>query len=158
MAVLHNEARTLRLSLLLADRATFGPSRVLASAGVECFDRRDGEFWPLVRLPVVYFGPADLPAVVESIRTLCAHESPGFGLRSEGDGDLALQLSRQEGALTVEAGFDLARVLAETAGRPGVPGSELALFRFQTATAELVQFADQLRRELEELRPVGKLR
>jgi hypothetical protein len=153
MAHLHNEAKTLRLTLQLADRATLGPARVLGSAGIESLDRRDGEYWPLVRLPVVYFAPDDLPAVVESIRTLCANQSPGFGFRSDGDGDLALQLSRQGGALFVEAGFDLARVLAESAGRPGVPGTELALFRFQTATAELVQFADQLRRELEELRP-----
>ena len=158
MAVLHNESRTLRLALQLADRVTLGPPRVLGSAGVECLDRRDGEFWPLVLLPVVYFAPGDLPELVASIRSLCALTSPGFGFRSDGEGDLALQISRQEGAMNVEAGFDLARVLAETAGRPGVPGKELALFRFQTNTAELVQFADQVRRELGELRPSGSVR
>ncbi|MHB8874559.1 MAG: hypothetical protein ACYC8T_12800 [Myxococcaceae bacterium] len=157
MAVLHNEALTLRLAVQLADREALSPGRVIASVGVECLDRRDDEFWPLVRLPVVYFAAGDLPLLVGSIRRLCALEIPGVGLRSDGQGDLVLQLARQEGGgVVVEAGFDLAPVLAETAGRPGEPGRELVLFRFQTTTGGLVQFADAIRSELDGLRPPRK--
>jgi hypothetical protein len=167
MAVLHNDAKNLRLFLELVDREVpasmpGGPApdpgapRVLGTAGVEFYDRRDKSFWPFLRLPVLYLGGSDGPELVASLRELCSLRSPGFGFRSGTQGELGFQIGRAEGnnAFLVEVGIDLAPYLLETSGLRGEPGRELAMFRFQTNTAELVKFADGLVGELDRLPPV----
>jgi hypothetical protein len=168
MAVLHNEAKTLRLFIELVDREVPAvvpgqpapPAeqiRVLGTAGVEFYDRRDQSFWPFLRLPVLYLGGQDGPELVASIRDLCSLKVEGFAFRTGNQGELGVQLGRQPGGeLVVEVGIDLAPYLLETAGRQGEPGRELAMFRFNTQTAELVRFADQVKQELEKLPPVRR--
>ena len=115
MAELQNDSGALRFALTLVAReapSTGGPpgeegppGRLLAAAGLEYLDRRDGEWWPLLRLP-----PLHLPgAAVEGL------------------------LANLEATVAGGAGF---------AWRPGAE----AAFAVQ---AELVRFADALRRELE---------
>jgi len=166
MAVLHNEAKNLRLVLELVDRevppivpgqppAPPDTIRVLGTVGVEFLDRRDKSFWPFIRLPVIYYGSGDGTALVQSIRDLCSLKIPGFALRTGTQGDLALQIGRQDsGSFVVEVGIDLATYLFETSGLQGEPGRELALFRYSTNTAELVVFADQIKQEMEHLPPL----
>lgn len=168
MAVLHNDARNLRLLLELVDRevppAVPGQPpppvealRVIGTAGVEFYDRRDRSFWPFLRLPVLHLGGGDGPELVRMLRELCSLKVPGFAFRTGELGELALQVGRQEGGgLVVEVGIDLAAYLRETSGMVGEPGRELSLFRFTTGTAELVVFADQLRQELDRLPPPGR--
>jgi hypothetical protein len=163
MAVLHNDAKTLRFVLELVDRETLPvvpgqppPAveslRVLGSSGVEYMDRRDQAYWPFLRVPVLYLAGGDASTLVGAIRSLCALERPGFGFRTGAQDELALQVARQEGGgFVVEVGIDLAVYLFETSGLQGDPGRELALFRFTTSTSELVIFADQIKRELAEL-------
>ncbi len=169
MAVLHNEARTLRFSLDLVDRevppvvpgqppAPPEAIRVLGSAGVEFYDRRDASFWPFIRLPVVYYGGGDAAELVSSIRDLCSLKVGGFAFRTGSAQDVALQIGRQEsGGFVVEVGIDLAPYLLETTGASGEPGRELAMFRFVTNTAELVRFADLLKQEIERLPPLKRM-
>jgi len=169
MALLHNQAKNLRLVLELVDRevpavipgqpaAPPESVRVLGTVGVEFFDRRDKSFWPFIRLPVIYYGGGDGAALVQSIRDLCSLKIPGFALRTGAQGDLALQIGRQEGDnFVVEVGIDLASYLFETSGLQGEPGRELALFRYSTSTAELVVFADQVKQEIERLPPLRRI-
>jgi hypothetical protein len=169
MAVLHNEAKTLRFSLELVDRevpqvvpgqppVAADAIRVLGSAGVEFYDRRDASFWPFIRLPVVYYGGADAAELVASIRDLCSLKVAGFAFRTGTSHDLAVQIGRQEaGGFIVEVGIDLATYLLETTGAQGESGRELAMFRFITNTAELVRFADQLKQDIERLPPLKRM-
>lgn len=168
MAVLHNDARTLRLFLELVDREVLPvvpgqprpapeTARVLGTAGVEFYDRRDQSFWPFIRLPVVYFAGPDGHHLIHSIRDVCSLKAPGFAFRAGVQDELVLQLARQEGGgFLVEVGIDLASYLLETTGKQGEPGRELAMFRFSTSTSELVVFADQVKQELERLPPLTK--
>jgi hypothetical protein len=165
MAVLHNEAKNLRLFIELVDREVLPvipgqprppleAARVLGTAGVEFYDRRDKSFWPFIRLPVLYLAGGEGHALIHSIRDLCALKTPGFALRTGTTEELAVQVGRVEGGkFLVEVGVDLASYLLETSGLQGEPGRELAMFRFQTTTAELVVFADQVKQELEKLPP-----
>lgn len=169
MAVLHNDAKNLRLFIDLVDREVPpvvpgqpAPSpeaiRVLGTGGVEFYDRRDRSFWPFIRLPVIYFGGRDGPALVESIRDLCRGQRDGFAFRTGVQDELTFQIGRQAGGgYIVEVGIDLAPYLFETSGLQGEPGRELALYRFTTSTAELVTFADQVKQELEKLPPIKQL-
>ena len=169
MALLHNEAKTLRFSLELVDREVppvvpgqrpLPPEaiRVLGSASVEFFDRRDASFWPFIRLPVVYYAGTDAGELVASIRDLCSLKVAGFAFRTGAAQDVALQIGRQEGgAFVVEVGIDLATYLFKTTGAQGEPGRELAMFRFITNTGELVRFADQIKQEAERLPPIKSL-
>src|SRR5689334_17686229 len=168
MAVLHNDAKNLRLFVELVDREVppLVPGqppvpaeliRVLGTTGVEFYDRRDKSFWPFIRLPVIYFGGKDGPELVSSIRDLCSMKVEGFAFRTGTQGELALQVGRQQGGgFIVEVGIDLATYLLETSGLQGEPGRELALFRFTTSTSELVIFADQVKQELDKLPPIRK--
>ncbi len=168
MAVLHNDAKTLRFSFELVDREVppvvpgqlaLPPEaiRVLGSAGVEFYDRRDASFWPFIRLPVVYYGGGDPAELVGSIRDLCSLKVSGFAFRTGTTQDVALQIGRQEGGgFLVEVGIDLATYLLETTGAQGDPGRELAMFRFVTNTTELVKFADQINQEVERLPPIKR--
>ncbi|MFZ5471181.1 MAG: hypothetical protein ACOZIN_17300 [Myxococcota bacterium] len=173
MAVLHNDAKNLRLFVELVDREVpavvpgqpapaASQVRVLGTAGVEFFDRRDQSFWPFIRLPVVYFGGDDGPSLVRSLRDVCSLKTPGFVFRSGAQDELAVHVSplplgegKGEGrGFLIEVGIDLAAYLFETSGLSGEPGRELALFRFSASTAELVRFADQLKQELQQLPPL----
>ena len=168
MAVLHNDAKNLRLFVELVDREVppLVPGqppvpaeliRVLGTTGVEFYDRRDKSFWPFIRLPVIYFGGKDGPELISSIRDLCSMKVEGFAFRTGTQGELALQVGRQQGGgFIVEVGIDLATYLLETSGLQGEPGRELALFRFTTSTSELVIFADQVKQELDKLPPIRK--
>jgi hypothetical protein len=168
MAVLHNDAKNLRLFLELVDREVppvvpgqppmpAEAIRVLGTAGVEFFDRRDKAFWPFIRLPVVYFAGGDGHALIHSLKDVCSLKVPGFVLRSGNQGELAIQIARQEkGAFLVEVGIDLSSYLLETSGLQGEPGRELAMFRFVSHTAELVTFADQVKQEIEKLPPLKR--
>ncbi len=168
MAVLHNDAKNLRFFLELVDREVppLVPGqpptpaeaiRVLGTTGVEFFDRRDKEFWPFLRLPVIYLAGGDGHALIHSLKDLCSLKSPGFVFRAGVQSELALQISRQTGGgFLVEVGIDLATYLLETSGLSGDPGRELAMFRFTTSTGELVLFADQVKQQLEALPPVKR--
>jgi hypothetical protein len=164
MAVLHNESRTLRLAVELVDREVppvipgqppvgGDAIRVLGSAGMEFYDRRDSSYWPIIRLPVVYYEGTDPAQLVGSIRDLCSLKIPGFAFRTGSSQELAIQVGGQDGRWIVEVGLDLATFVLETAGTPGEAGRELAMFRFVTTTAELVRFADELKQEIGRLPP-----
>lgn len=166
MAVLHNESKNLRFFLELADREVppsvpgqprppADSARILGTAGVEFYDRRDQAFWPFIRLPVLYLEGADGGSLVASIREFCSLRIPGFAFRIGAQREIALQLSREEGgSLLVEVGIDLVPYLLETTGRLGEPGRDLAMFRYYTTTAELVTFADQVVQEIAKLPPL----
>src|SRR5690349_19931381 len=125
MAVLHNDAKNLRLFLELVDREVPAvvpgqppvPAeqiRVLGTTGVEFYDRRDRSFWPFLRLPVIYFAGTDGPELVSSLRDLCSGKIPGFAFRAGAQGELSVQLGREEKGFLVEVGIDLAPYLQET--------------------------------------------
>ena len=136
-----------------AGAAAGGPAagRVLATAGLEYLDRRDGEWWPLVRLPVLYLAPEAAQRLAEEARALVHGQSQGFSWRPEDDPVVGLQLGPAPGGAVVEVGVDLGAFLAEVAGTPRRAESELGLFRFRAAQADLVRFADAIGRELEAL-------
>jgi hypothetical protein len=132
-----------------------GTDSLAREPAVEFYDRRDKSFWPFIRLPVIYFGGRDGPALVDSIRELCALKREGFAFRTGAQDELTFQIGRQQGGgFIVEVGIDLAPYLHETSGLQGEPGRELSLWRFTTSTAELVRFADQVKQELEKLPPL----
>jgi len=164
MAELPNDAGTLRLRVELVDREApvRGPvpvvtedgrapsGRLLGAAGVEYYDPRDGEWWPVVRLPALYLAAESFASLDGQFRDLLAGAIPGFAWQSGEDGALGLQLGPAEppgGGLVVEVGIDLAAFLAEVGQVPARPGAELALFRFATTRPAAVAFADALRRE-----------
>lgn len=155
MALLPNDAGSMRLAVTLVDREapvrggqpTFQGvpgGRFLGSAAVEHFDRRDGEWWPFVRLPALYLSAEAPEALVSGIREVLAGGAPGFAWQP---GALGLQISSAEGTpgALVEVGLDLGPWLADMVGGP--PGSEACLFRFAATRADLVRFADALAAE-----------
>ena len=170
MAVLPSDTGALRFRLQVVQRESParepGPAqeggppagRLLASAGVGYLDRRDGEVWPVVHLPVIYLAGEAVRSLSVALADLVAGAAPGFSWQSGPDGALGLQVGEGDraapgGAWTVEVGLDLAPFLAEAAGAPRRPGAELALFRFLATRASVVAFADALRREIEGPRP-----
>ena len=169
MAVLHNDAKNLRLFVEIVDREV--PAvvpgqpppppeavRMIGTAGVEFFDRRDNQYWPFIRLPVIRYGGNDGHELIHSLKDLCSLKVPGIGFRTGDVGELVLQLARQEGGgFVAEVGLDLSTFLLEASGAQGEPGRELAMFRFTTSTAEVVKFADQIKQELEKLPPLRRL-
>ncbi len=147
MAELASDSGAIRLRLDPVSRVD--GDRVLASAALEYRDARDGEWWPVVRLPVVYLAPGASEALVESLRELLQGTIPGFAWQS-GDGALGLQIGVPEGQgalLVAEVGLDLGLFLAESAGVPRREGAEAALFRWPVTRASAVAFADLLRAE-----------
>lgn len=162
MAVLPNDAGSMRLAVALVDREaplpggqpTFAgvPSgRFLCTAAVEHFDRRDREWWPFVRLPALYVPAEGFEALVAGVRELLAGGAPGFAWQPGPGVPLALQLAESEGAFRVEVAVDLGPWLAEMV--PGPPGSEACLFRFAATRAGLVRFADAVAAEAREVPP-----
>jgi hypothetical protein len=158
MAELRNDSGALRLGLELV--AAEGPespggpagARLLASAGLEYLDRRDGEWWPIVRLPVLHLPAEAVDRLARDLAALVAGASAGFAWRAEEASAVGLQLGAVPGGAIVEVGIDLGAFLAETAGVPRRAEAELALFRFRAAQPALVVFSDALGRELGALR------
>jgi hypothetical protein len=166
MAELVNDTGALRLQLEVVDREApvRGPvqvvtedgrtpsGRLLASAGVDYRDQRDGEWWPVVRLPALYLPVEAAEALLERLRGTAQGTEPGFAWQSGAEAALGFQLGRPEGAppgvLLAEVGTDLNAFLSEVAAVPRRPGTELALFRFLTTVAALVRFADALQAEV----------
>jgi hypothetical protein len=148
-----------RISLPVVSSARTGPSRVLATAGVEYLDRTDREFWPYVRFGVLWLGPGDAEGLVEGVSRLVRDEVPGFVFRSSGSAELGLQISKLPGTAGavaqdtygVEVGLDLAPLLTESAGGPHATGEALSLFRYTTGRPELVAFGLALKEELQAL-------
>jgi len=156
MAELRNDSGSLRLALDLAGGAPTPPALpgeqgegwLLASARLQTHDRRDGEWWPLVGLPVIYLSRCSLEELLRALRALLQGGSPGFAWRPGDDALIGLQLSATPAGAAVEVGLDLGAFLAEVAGVPRRPGAELSLFRFLAAQADLVRFSDALALEL----------
>ena len=145
MAALVNDSGVMRFSLALERRHD---DKFLGSAGVEVFDRRDGEFWPLVRVPVVKVAAHEVMPLVDALKECCAGSRPGVTMHFGEANEIALNLGPQNGGgFLVEIGFDLSVVLREHAGVVSEPGRELSLFRFSTSTEQVVKFGDQLRAE-----------
>lgn len=168
MAQLSNDTGSLWFRLDLVDREApvRGPvpmvtedgrvpsGRLLATASLEYLDARDGERWPLVRLPVLYVSPESARSLVAGLSDVLQGNAPGFAWQSGEDAAVGLQVGVPEGSsdvLRVEVGLDLSLFLAEAAGAPRRPASELALFRFAASRPGAVAFADALRREVEVL-------
>ncbi len=158
MSELANDSGSLRFALEIAGRAPAPPAppgeppgRLLATAGLQYHDRRDGEWWPLVRLPVVYVERASLQELLRALRELLQGSAPGFAWRPGDDAMVGLQLGATPGGAVVEVGLDLGAFLAEAAGAPRRPEAELALFRFRAAQRDLVRFSEELALELEAL-------
>ncbi|HQR30291.1 MAG TPA: hypothetical protein PLL32_07765 [Anaeromyxobacteraceae bacterium] len=151
MADLVNDSGVIRLHLDPVAREAGG--RILASAALEYRDARDGEWWPLVRLPVVHLLPGSAGVLVASLQEVLQGAAPGFAWQS-GDGSLGLQVGVAEGQgelLLAEVGMDLALFLAESAGAPRREGAEAALFRWPVTRAGAVAFAAALREETDAL-------
>jgi len=151
MADLANDSGAIRLRLDPIQRETGG--RILASAAIEYRDARDGEWWPVVRLPVVHLPSGSDQTLFAALQDLLQGNAPGFAWQS-GDGALGLQVGIPEGQgqlLLAEVGMDLALFLAESAGAPRREGAEAALFRWPVTRGAAVAFADALRRETEAL-------
>jgi hypothetical protein len=155
MADLANDSGVIRLRVDPVTREEGG--RLLASAALEYRDARDGEWWPIVRLPVVHLVPGGAESLVAALQDLMQGVIPGFAWQS-GDGALGVQIGVPEGQgelLVAEVGMDLALFLAESAGVPRREGAEAALFRWPVTRSAAVAFADSLRRESEALRSDG---
>jgi hypothetical protein len=149
MADLANDSGVIRLRVDPISREAGG--RVLATVALEYRDARDGEWWPLVRLPVVHLAPGGAESLVGALQDLMQGIIPGFAWQS-GDGALGVQMGVPEGQgelLVAEVGMDLALFLAESAGAPRREGAEAALFRWPVTRGAAVAFADALRRESE---------
>ena len=164
MAELRNDSGALRFAVELVSRETppeLAPGTglaggvrgfILASAGLEYLDRRDGEWWPLVRLPVVHLPAAEAERLASQLSEFLRGGSPGFVWRPGDDAPAGLQIRASPGGAVVEVGLDLGVFLAESAGATRRPDAELALFRYRATQADLVRFSDALARELEALR------
>ncbi len=157
MAELRNDSGALRFTLEAVAREGAppgaGPSagRLLATAGLEYLDQRDREWWPLLRLPALRLAAASYDALRDALGEYLRGGSAGFTWRPEGGGAFAVQLGPDAGGAVLEIGIDLGAFLSEVAGVPLRPASELALFRFRSAQADLVRFSDALGREREAL-------
>ncbi len=162
MAALSNDAGSLRLALTLVDREArvrgglpvfqgVAAGRLLGTAAVEHFDRRDREWWPFVRLPALYLPGEAVGALVEGAREVLSGGAPGFAWQPGTGVPLAIQLGATEGppGILVEVGLDLGPWLADMVG--GQAGGEACLFRFAATRAELVRFADALAGEAREV-------
>ncbi len=164
MAELRNDTGALRFAVELLSRGAppaeppgagaAGEPRgsLLARAGMEYLDRRDGEWWPLVRLPVLHLPAAAPDGLAAGLSEFLRGGSHGFSWRPGDEAPVGLQIGATPGGAIVEVGLDLAVLLADAAGVARRPNAELALFRYRAAQGDLVRFADALARELEALR------
>jgi len=158
MADLVNDGGSLRFVLALAAReggapAALGPAaagRLLAGAGIEYLDHRDGEWWPILRLSALYATAEGVQRLAADLRRLLAGAAPGLTWRADEEGGVGLQAGADELGAVVEIGLDVGRFLADVGGAPH-GGGELALFRFRARQDALVRFAGALEAELAEL-------
>jgi hypothetical protein len=142
MPHLLSESGAMRLLVDLVTRAEGG--RVVATTAVEWIDRRDGEWWPFVRLPVLHLGAGTDEALVAGLRDVLQGVAPGFSWAAGEGAALGLQIGATDKGAIVEIGIDLGAFLAESAGTTVPRGDELALFRFSANRADLVRFAGEL--------------
>ena len=165
MAELRNDSGALRFALELVTRETAAaapaaageaagapagpPGRLLATAGLDYLDRRDGEWWPLVRLPPAWLGEAAARQLLDELAQLLRGARGGFAWRPADQAGFAVQVGAEQGGAVLEVGIDLGAFLADAAGVTWRPEAELALFRFRAGQADLVRFSDALARELE---------
>ena len=148
MPHLLSESGAMRLLVDLVTRER-DSGRVVATCAVEWLDRRDGEWWPFVRLPVVHLQPGTAEALVSGLREVLQGVVPGFSWAAGEAAAFALQVGAAEsGSAVIEVGIDLGAFLSESAGVSAPRGDELALFRFAAARAELVRFAGQVEEQV----------
>lgn len=141
MAYLHNDTRTLRLHLEWVDQERQPPHRRLGTAAIEFYDRRDQEYWPMVRLPILYADPEETARFDSQLKDLCSGRVDGLSLTLGAQSELAFQAAKQaDQSYLIEVGLDLAPYLQEASGKPLEPGRELALFRFHASMAAMVLF------------------
>ncbi len=164
MAELRNDSGALRFAVDLVAREASaeilpaaetshpGHGSILASAGLEYLDRRDGEWWPLVRIPVLHIPAHAAERLASQVADFLRGGVTGFAWRPGDDAAAGLQVGAAPGGAVVEVGLDLGAFLAESAGVPRRLDAELALFRFRATQGDLVRFSDALVRELEALR------
>jgi hypothetical protein len=143
----------MRLSVDLVQRETLrageeAPARLLATAGLEWLDRRDAEWWPFVRLPPLRLDAGNVEALVAGLRDVLQGAAPGFAWQSGEPAAFGAQIGAVDGGALVEIGLDLGAFLADASGLPPRGGGELALFRFQVASPDVVRFAAELEAQL----------
>ncbi len=163
MAHLPNDAASMRFAISVVDREArlrggqpafqgVPAGRLLATAAVEHFDRRDREWWPFVRLPSLYVAAEAVEGLVEGARQVLAAAVPGFSWEPGPGVPVGLQLGATDGppGVIVEVGIDLGPWLADVAGGQagGPAGGEACLFRFAATRADLVRCADALGAEV----------
>lgn len=159
MAALSNDTGSLRWQLEIVTReAPLGTvpgapgGRLVGRSALDYLDRRDGEFWPIVRIPSLRLAPESVAALVRGVGEVVRGTASGFAWEAGELSPVGLQLgAAPPGAIQVEVGLDLSLFLAEAGGSPGRPGGELALFRFATTQAHLVRFGSALESELAEV-------
>ncbi len=139
--ILANTHRTLRFVLELVER---DGADFTSSCGIEAFDRRDQQFWPFVRLPVLKANAAALARLSTDLKRLCSHQQPRIEAVLGAAAEIQLVLTADSGHYLAEVGIDLGLALAEVSGIPSPPRSDLSLFRFTVPTADVVTFAGAL--------------
>ena len=150
MPELPNDTGALRLALSLVARD--GPSgRILATVAIEYLDRRDGEWWPVVRLPPLYLEGQAVERLLGGATDLLRGSTAGFAWRPSEASPVGLQFGTVPGGATVEVGVDLGHFLADVAGVALRADAELALFRWRVQQGDLVRFSDALTSELRAL-------
>jgi hypothetical protein len=154
MAELRNDSGAMRFALVLVAREAGAEAaeRLLVTAALEYLDQRDGEWWPLVRLPPLHLTAAAVERLLGEQAELLRGGSAGFAWRPGVDASLGVQVGAAPGGAVMEIGLDLGAFLADTAGVPLRAEAELALFRFRALQQDLVRFSDALGCELEALR------
>jgi hypothetical protein len=151
MAELRNDSGALRLALALVARD--GPDRLLCTAGLEYLDQRDGEWWPLVRLPPIHLAVGAVERLLEGQASFLRGAAQGYAWTPGEAGTIAIHLGAAPGGALLEVGVDLGDLLADAGGVPPRAGAELALFRFRATQRDLVRFSDALAGELGALGP-----
>jgi len=92
MAELRNDSGALRFTVELVSRenpprslpgpgAAGGDASILATAGLEYLDRRDGEWWPFVRLPVLHLPLPAVEGLASQLAELLRGATSGFAWR-----------------------------------------------------------------------------
>jgi hypothetical protein len=150
-----SDSGAMRLAIDLVQRegqraGVDAPARLLATMALEWLDRRDAEWWPFVRLPPLRLDAPNVEALVAGLRDVLQGAAPGFAWQSGEPPAFGAQVGAVQGGALVEIGLDLGAFLADASGLPPRAGGELALFRFQAASAAVVRFAGELEAQLRE--------
>lgn len=146
VVTLLNDTGGLRLTLGLEQ---WHGAHCYGAVSVDALDRRDEEFWAMVRLPVVKMAAADVRGLVDALKECCAGGRAGVSVQLGEHREVALSVSvSPDGGFVIEVGFDLASVALEHAGIATARGRELSLFRLMASTSEVVRFGDALAQQL----------